>query len=352
MPKAEMAPTPTGSDSFFKMYRKDLESKEFAKRIMEPMPLIVDSKGPRDASRHWDWKAGGELGIVTPVKIEKNFGGIKADMIIIDEVAEMTVNKWRDIHLAKIEEGILEGAYTTTVAEDSVLTEDVLNESMKKLGDSLMGSRKKRIPKKKVVRSDPRKAKYNGRMFGNILLSNTQQIENNTTLNDALVIEGVSNTTVEELIAPLFDEFIHKHGGEWQVIGAMSLAAQSVESGKWKNVSALGGEILHFHSAVIGKRDGVCIKWTTGNIVGLDEEMMIDTTIKGFGDKLVRAGVEGNPANRATLIDILLNFAGEADVVTAAEESKERVRVAVAAQIKEDIDRKSEACGESFGSWA
>jgi len=207
----------------------------------------------------------------------------------------------------------------------------------------------RKVPKKKMPRGDPRKAGYNGRMLGNILLSTTSQITNNTTLNDALI--GCAST-VEELIALLFEEFIQVYGDKWQVTGPMKLSAQSVETSKWKSVSALGGEVLHYHSVVIGKRDGICIKWTTGNIVGLDEEMMLDTTIKGFGDKLVPAQLDGNPANRTTLIDILLDFAGEADVVTAANEAKERVRVIIAAQLKEDIERKSEAYGESFGSWA
>ncbi len=210
----------------------------------------------------------------------------------------------------------------------------------------------RKIPKKKKPKGDPRRANYDGRMFGNILLSNTSQIKNNTTLNDALTLEGVSSATVEELIEPLLEEFIHVHGNKWQVTGPMSLSAQSVATSKWKSVSALGGEILHFHSAVIGSRDGVCIKWTTDSIVGMDEEMMLDTTIKSFGDKLVPAQLEGNPANRETLIDLLLNFSGKMDVVTAAEAATERVRVAVQTQLKEDIERKSEAYGESFGSWA
>ena len=157
------------------------------------------------------------------------------------------------------------------------------------------------------------------------------------------------------MIVPLFEEFIQAHGDKWQVTGPMSLSAQSVATNKWKSVSALGGEVLHYHSVVIGKRDGICIKWTTGNIVGLDEEMMLDTTIKNFGDKLVSARLEGNesnPANRQPLLDVLLDFAGEADVVTAAEEARERVRAIVAKQLKDDIDRKSEAYGETYGAWA
>lgn len=210
----------------------------------------------------------------------------------------------------------------------------------------------RKVPKKKTPRGDPRRAEYSGRMFGNILLSTTQQISDNTTLNEAMFDEGACLATVEELIAPLFEEFIQVHGDKWQVTGPMKLSAQSVATSKWKSVSALGGEVLHFHSVVVGKRDGICIKWTTGNIVGLDEEMMLDTTVKNFGDKLVPAQLDGNPANRTTLVDILLNFAGKADIVTAAEEAKQRVRVTVAAQLKEDIERRSEAYGESFGSWA
>lgn len=328
----------------------DAELKAFADRIMEPMPMIVGSKGPREASRHWDWKAGDGFGIITPVEITTTFKGLEADMIVIDEASSFDEGKWKEKLLGEWDKSLMEGSFTSTEEPvDEVLTVKKLKDAMEKIKETEMP---RKIPKKKKVRSDPRKAKYTGRMFGNILLSTTEQILNNTTLNDALFLEGSSGITVEELIAPLFEEFITKHGDEWQVIGPMSLAAQSVESGKWKNVSALGGEILKYHSVVIGKRDGICIKWTTGNIVGLEEEMMIDTTVKGFGDKLVHAKLGGNPANRAHIIDMLLEFSGEADIVTAADEAKERTRVIIAKQLKKDIERKSEAYGEGFGQWA
>lgn len=340
--------TPRGKSKFYEMFMEEVASKTFVSNIMKPMPMIVSPSGPRDVSRHWDWKAGKELDIILPE--EKTF-------IVFDEATEIKKEDWKKMHLAKMEDysraAMMEGSFTTAPApeESGTLTVEKLSDAMKLLGEEVMGSRKKRVPKKKVARADPRKAKYNGRMFGNILLSTTSQIENNTTLNDALTLEG-SNKQIEELIVPLFEEFFHKHSNDWQVIGPMTLAAKSVETGKWKSVSALGGETLQYHSVVLGKRDGVCVKWTTGNIVGLDEEMMIDTTIKNFGDKLVPANYSGNPANAKTLIDMLLNFSGEADIVTAAEEVKERVRLAVAAQLKDDIDRKSEAYGESFGLWA
>ena len=321
--------------------------------MMKPMPPIAKFTGPKEAGRHWDWKARSDSDIILPT--EPKFGGREIDFVIFDEATDLKEEDWMVDFSKKYKEmwGSGEATTGTFTDEPEALTAEKLVEAkrlIETIEDNTMT--RKKIPKKKRPRGDPRRANYNGRMFGNILLSTTEQIANNTTLNDALAIEGAGNTTIEELIVPLFEEFTHAQGKNWQVTGPMNLSAQSVETSKWKSVSALGGEVLHYHSVVVGKRDGICIKWTTGSIVGLDEEMMLDTTIKGFGDKLVPAQSNGNPANRATLIDILLDFAGKADIVTAAEEAKEAVRLAVAAQLKEDIDRKSEAYGESFGSWA
>ena len=339
-PVAKIYSTPRGKSKFYEMFMEGAASKSFIEKIMKPMPMIVSPSGPIDASRHWDWKARGELDIVLPEK---------KTMIVFDEVSDIKIESWKTERLSKYADMMLEGAFTATTAQpETTLTMDKMNEAFRALeGGDIMA---RKIPKK--PKGDIRKKFFTPRMFGHILLSTTSQIENNAALNDALIVDGVANATVDELIAPLFEEFFHNHGDKWQVTGPMTLAAQSVESGKWKSVSALGGEILHYHSAIIGKRDGICLKWTTGNIVGLDEEMMIDTTVKSFGDKLVHAELGGNPANRASILDVLLDFAGEADVVTAAEAAKERVRVAVAAQLKQDIERKSEAYGESFGSWA
>ena len=336
---------------------------DFVKRVMSPMPSIMGSRGPKDTGRHWDWKAHEKSVIVTPE--DTKFRGREIDFVIFDEVSEVKEEDWR-VDLSKKYEDLwgsskavewTEGSFTaaTEPIDPECLTTDKLIDAAALLGESIMA--RKKIPKKKQPRGDPRKANYSGRMLGNILLSTTEQIVNNTTLNDALAFEGTNanSTTVEQLIVPLFEEFIQAHGDKWQVTGPMSLSAQSVATNKWKSVSALGGEVLHYHSVVIGKRDGICIKWTTGNIVGLDEEMMLDTTIKNFGDKLVSARLEGNesnPANRKPLLDVLLDFAGEADVVTAAEEARERVRAIVAKQLKDDIDRKSEAYGETYGAWA
>lgn len=211
----------------------------------------------------------------------------------------------------------------------------------------------RRIPKKKRPKGDPRRAKFSARQFGNIILSNTSQIIGNTTLSDALA--GGSGETiqeVQELLEPVFDEFFLNQGDKWQIIGPMKLSAQEISSGKWKSVSAIGGEILHYKGVDIGSRDGVCIIWETGNIIGLEDEMVINTTIKKYGDQIVPAQLAGNPANGPTFIDLLLNNCGEADVVTAAEEAKARVVELKAKSAREEIERKSEAYGEGFGSWA
>ena len=350
------------------LLKEAVASRRFAEKMMSPMPFIAMTtpKGLSDRRRHWDEKAYEDSVIITPE--DTKFRGREVDFVIFDEVADIDPRlfskdesmerrgDWREDYAAwargkdsKLAEWT-EGSFTAPSEPPEDLTVDKLNEAMALLGDDIMA--RKKIPKKRQPRGDPRKANYSGRMLGNILLSTTEQIENNTTLNDALSDAGSSSVTVEELIVPLFEEFIQAHGDKWQVTGPMSLSAQSVASSKWKSVSALGGEILHYHSVVIGKRDGICIKWTTGNIVGLDEEMMLDTTIKKFGDKLVPAQLKGNPANRMPLLDVLLGFSGEADVVTAAEEAKARVKAIVAKQLKDDIDRKSEAYGDTYGAWA
>jgi len=328
------------------------------------MPMIASlSRGPKEVDRHWDYKARSGSDIIVPV--EPKFNGREIDFVVFDEISEVDKDTWKaDLvsEYAKTKEKhsveTLEGSFAALsekTEETTTLTADKLRKAMELLDEGDM-ARKKKIPKKKKARTDSRKANYSGEMFGNILFSTTEQIEGNTTLNDALYPDNKDMAmAVEALIIPLFDEFFQARGKDWQVIEPMTLAAQSVESGKWKSVSALGGEILHYHSVVIGKRDGICIKWTTGNIVGLDEEMMVDTTIKAFGKKMVSAILEGNesnPANRKVIIDELLEFAGKSNIVTAANEAKERTRLAIAAQLKKDIERKSEAYGESFGSWA
>lgn len=234
--------------------------------------------------------------------------GRKADFIIFDEVGDLTKEGW-DIAM-------------------------------------------KKLPKKQQLRGDPRRAKYTARQFGNTLLSMTKDITSNTTLQSSLPIDESLGVTVQSLIKPLFDEFFLTKGNKWQITGPTKLSAQEIKTGKWKSVSALGGEILNYKDIEIGTRDGVCIIWETGSIIGLNEEMVVNTTIKQYGDKIVPASLSGNPANSETLVNMLLNHCGEADIVTSAEEAKVKVEKIIADNIREDLERKTEAYGEGFGSWA
>ena len=240
--------------------------------------------------------------------------------------------------------------HTAGAFSEEPLTLDHIKKAMEKV--DMAG--KKKLPKKRKPKGDSRRSKYSARQFGNILLSMTKDIVDNTTLNDALFIEAVTDrgaTSVHSLIEPVFEEFFLAHGNDWQITGPMRLSAQSIETGKWKSVSALGGETLRYKKMEIGMRDGVCILWETGNIVGMDEEMIINTTIKGFGSQIVPAGLEGNPANRETLVDMLLAHAGDKDIVEEAVLAKTRIETAIQKKRLEELERKSEAYGKGFGLW-
>lgn len=347
-PTVSFMSTPRGSNVFKDMFDEE-QSKMLAERMMAPMPMIV-VKGPKEASRHWDWKVSDGLDIVVPtVKTFIEPHVLKPGEIVFDEAADIN---WSKIDLKgkdlkyDLWKKMWEGSFST--AEEvplEPLTIDSMTEAMEKL------DMPRKIPKKRKVRGDTRRAKYSARQFGNILLSMTKDIINNTTLNDALGVDGITES-VHELIKPLFEEFFLVHGNKWQITGPMRLSAQSVETGKWKSVSALGGEILHYQDMEIGTRDGVCILWETGNIVGMNEEMIINTTIKGFGSKIVSAELKGNPANRQTLVDLLLNHAGTEDIVDAAAAAKLKIETAAQEKRLKDIKRKAKAYGEGFGSWA
>lgn len=232
------------------------------------------------------------------------------------------------------------------------LTMDHIEQAMEKVGMPVIRKKLRGLSKKKQPSCDPRRKNYTARQFGNILLSSTTGIINNTTLNDAMPLDESEGVTVLSLIKPLIDEFFLAQGDKWQITGPMKLSAQEINTGKWKSVSALGGEVIHYKDVEIGTRDGVCIIWETGNIIGMSEEMVINTTIKGYGDKIVPASLSGNPANSDTLVDLMLNHCGEADIVTAGEEIKAKIEAVISAKIKEDLERKTEAYGEEFGLWA
>ncbi len=343
-PAVTFVATPLGSNVFKDIFDKE-QARLFAEKIIAPMPMIVSS-GPEDKTRHWDWKERSDFVIVEPVE-PYNMRRLEDGSIIFDEYAKMSKVSWEKI--SRDSDGHCTFAIdASTGALTEPLTGRHIKEAMEKI--SMAG---KKIAKRKKLRGDPRRAKYSARQFGNILLSATKDIINNTTLADALYGTGldvvVGNTL--DLIKPLFEEFFLSQGDKWEVTGPMSLSAQNIESGQWKSVSAIGGEILHYKSVEIGSRDGVCILWETGAIIGMEEEMIINTTIKKFGDKIVPAQLQGNPANRETLVDLLLGQYGKEDIITAAEEAKAKIEIAITAKKLEERERKAEAYGSTFGSW-
>ena len=349
-PTVSFMATPLGSDVFKKIF-EDNQSKIFAERIMSPVPMIT-RLGPTEASRHWDWKAIQDSVIVMP-ETKSVFEPyiLKPGEIVFDEYGDMKKDAWDAITRSTSEKAwskTYEGSFSTAKEGSEPLTSRHINEAMEKLG---MPATRKRLPKKKKIRGDPRRANYSARQFGNILLSMTKDIINNTTLNDEL-LNAETIPSVHELISPIFEEFFLAHGDKWQITGPMRLSAQSVETGKWKSVSALGGEILHYKSMEIGTRDGVCILWETGSIVGMKEEMIINTTIKSFGSKIVQAELKGNPANRQTLVDLILNYAGDKDIVEEASLAKVRIETIAQEKRLEELERKSAAYGKEFGLWA
>ena len=60
---------------------------------------------------------------------------------------------------------------------------------------------------------------------------------------------------------------------------------------------------------------------------------------------------EGNPANRQTLVNLLLNHAGDKDIVEEAVLAKVRVETAAQKKRLKELERKSAAYGKEFGSW-
>ena len=346
--------TPRGESAIHDWFRECEAAKIFAKNIMT-MPSIVSPRRPTDRSRHWDSKDWTSDVIVASddLKLIDTPYTIKPGEIVFDEASKLDCDsadfdkfkhdlceEWREVH----EVNWPEVTSTSVGTMDESMTVETIKDAIAKLEDPRM-VRKRRIPKKAKPKGDSRRVKYSARKFGNILLSTSKQIIENTTLNDALADD------VLELIKPLFEEFFQSMGDKWMVNGPMNLHAQNAETGQWKNVSALGGEVLHFKEIEIGKRDGVLLRWETGSIVGMDDEMIIDTSIRKYGTKIVQAELKGNPANRTPLIDILLGHAGQADIVTAAEEAKEKVALAIVAAAKEEIERKTEAYGGGYGAW-
>ena len=163
---------------------------DFVKRIMSPMPLIMPSRGPKDTSRHWDWKARSGPDIIKPV--EPKLYGREVDFVIFDEASDVKMAEWKKNLVSEYTKmstddlvGLTEGSLTSSKEEEK-LTVEKLTKAVKSLEDADMA--RKKIPKKRQPRGDPRKANYSGRMLGNILLSTTEQIENNTTLNYAVKI--------------------------------------------------------------------------------------------------------------------------------------------------------------------
>jgi len=211
-------------------------------------------------------------------------------------------------------------------------------------------ARKKRIRPKRRPAADPRQG-YEPRELGYIIQSTTKQIGDNSQLAEAM--NGAEN--LESLLKPIFQGFFEVNGLIWQILEPTSLSAHKKNSpGDFQTVSALGGEKIEFNSVVLGKRDGICIKWDTNDIIGqrnTDDEIIIDTTIKGFGLKIVTIDGEGNPANRKKLKSLLLERLGNVDIVKAAELAKEQAAEIERAAICEEIARKSEAYGDTFGAW-
>lgn len=351
-PKVSIVSTPRGSN-VFKNFFDEEQSKIFAEKIMAPMPMIVHA-GPKEKSRHWDWKERKDFVIVEPEElIVLGRERLRAEKTLFDKCRHMSEVNWSSVY---------QGAFTTTIEETASepLTGEHIIEAMEKLKVSVCkageatkeyGMAARKLPKRKQLRGDPRRQQYSARQFGNILLSMTIDILNNTTLLNAL--DSTKNTLeeVRQLIKPLFEEFIIAQGDKWQITGPMKLSAQEINTGKWKSVSALGGEILHYKGIDMGTRDGVCIIWETGNIIGMSEEMIINTTVKQYGDKITPAELSGNPANGPTFTDLLLAHAGKKDIVTAGEEIKAKIEIVRIEKIRVDLERKSIAYGEEFGLW-
>lgn len=219
--------------------------------------------------------------------------------------------------------------------------------------DIVMANRTKKTEHRKRGeggKADARKLRYLAKQFGYILLSNTESIVNNTELQESL-----GDEVLVDLLSPIFHRFFETRGSKWELTGPGKLATVNPDNlDEWKTASALGGEILEFAHVGIGKRDGVCVRWNCNNIVGTSAKgnILVDTTIKGFGDMLVPANAKGNPANRESFLNDLLIQFGKTDVVQAAKEAATASKEAARLEVVAEILRKTEAYGETFGTWA